>query len=742
MIKPKTIFGPFILLITFTTFAFAASAQHLQAIKNPKYSVFTWPFSSKLSQSSVTDTLIAKNGIMWIATLDGINRYDGDDLVEYRTYKTGEESIDSANILKILENDAGNIIAVSRDAGLLIYSQQKNNFYPLINPDHEEHPTDKIYSAFIDKNRTLWLGYESGRIRKFSHSLEKFFELQVTQAGYIISFTQSNDGELYAASTDGQIFRIDSTSNKYKKIFPTASCSAIPSNLLTISVDEKKTLWLGSRGEGLYQLDVLSKDCRKLPLKTQNLAATPNTTINQIFHDKKFGTTWIATDEGLYSYDKSMQRKLYNTNNSNISDDEVISLYLDKDGTYWVGTYSGLNYLIPTSIEFFGPGTEEDLNSIVAIEQSKRHGTWIATYGGLFKYSSQNNNHIRFDQVHPDIPITNTKIMSMFMDEDSIWLGHRSTGLEHYSFSKNKLVLYDRYSDPALSSNSVSSILKVKSGELFVGTYGGGLNIFSPDMNSVKHDLKGYRVITLFQSKDETIWIGTESGLFWYNPKNGLISRQNFEATIFKSITMPIFWALAESRDSDLWLGTMHHGLFVWPRSAIMNQDSSQISPIHFGITNTKTIYGIEIDNQGNVWCSTNSGLIRITPSNLDSKLISTHHGVQNQEFDFAVSHKDSEGLIYFGGRNGYTKFSPSKIRFDTKVPKLKLTKLLLAGTGNISADQIQMLKSLQLTYKNYFITFEFSVLDFIDPENNQFRYKLENFDPDWIDIGHNRHLY
>jgi ligand-binding sensor domain-containing protein len=120
----------------------------------------------------------------------------------------------------------------------------------------------------------------------------------------------------------------------------------------------------------------------------------------------------------------------------------------------------------------------------------------------------------------------------MFMDEDSIWLGHRSTGLEHYSFSKNKLVLYDRYSDPALSSNSVSSILKVKSGELFVGTYGGGLNIFSPDMNSVKHDLKGYRVITLFQSKDETIWIGTESGLFWYNPKNGIISRQNFEATL------------------------------------------------------------------------------------------------------------------------------------------------------------------------------------------------------------------
>ena len=66
--------------------------------------------------------------------------------------------------------------------------------------------------------------------------------MQVTKDGYIISFTQCSDGELYAASTDGQIFRIDLTSSNYNKIFPTTSCHTIPSNLLTISVDEEKKL--------------------------------------------------------------------------------------------------------------------------------------------------------------------------------------------------------------------------------------------------------------------------------------------------------------------------------------------------------------------------------------------------------------------------------------------------------------------------------------------------------------------
>ena len=120
----------------------------------------------------------------------------------------------------------------------------------------------------------------------------------------------------------------------------------------------------------------------------------------------------------------------------------------------------------------------------------------------------------------------------------------------------------------------------------------------------------------------------------------------------------------------------------------------------------------------------------------MQSTFVSTKYGIQNHKFDFAVSHKDSAGLLYFGGSTGYTKFNPALFSVNLAPPPLKFTQIVFAESESLKEVNSISFNHLQLTHENYFVTFEFSVLDFIDPENNQFRYKLDNFDPEWIENG------
>jgi len=298
-------------------------------------------------------------------------------------------------------------------------------------------------------------------------------------------------------------------------------------------------------------------------------------------------------------------------------------------------------------------------------------------------------------------------------------------GLQVWTNTKNRL-----------SSDSVSAILTTANGETLVGTFGGGLNIISDLGEVIYKILAAKRVILLHQSKDGPVWIGTESGLYKFDQKTRSLIEIETGREASTASANPIFWRVAEAQNGDIWLGTMHNGLFFWPREFALQNDTSELKQVTKATSRIGPIYAIEIDNLGFPWCSTNSGLIRINPSTKQSTLVSTKYGIQNHKFDFAVSHKDSQGLLYFGGSTGYTKFNPSLFSINFSPSPLRFTKVVFAESTRLKQVNSILFNHLQLTHKNYFVTFEFSVLDFIDPENNQFRYKLENFDPEWIENG------
>ena len=361
-------------------------------------------------------------------------------------------------------------------------------------------------------------------------------------------------------------------------------------------------------------------------------------------------------------------------------------------------------------------------------------GLWVASYNGLLRYDAQSNKHYELSEVQLENMFTNNKIMSIQIEGENIWVGYRASGLELYSTSTGATRKYNTESKPSLSSNSISRILTTSDGKTYIGTHGGGINVLSKDGLVNTHLLGNERIVMLFEASDETIWVGTESKLIFL-PKSSdrfLEVSLNPMGNLFQ--TQPLAWTIGESSSGDLWFGTMHHGLFYWPKESRYSRNFSGVTPVLGRDTPISTIYAIEVDHLGSIWCSTNRGLVRVNANTKEYEIFNEQHGIMETEFDHGVSHRSDQGLLYFGGSNGYIRFNPSDVVTNIPSPRLHLNHLSLPHNSLLYPIATKNNRKVTLSYKDYFVTFAFSVLDFIDPDKNQFRYMLENFDADWID--------
>jgi ligand-binding sensor domain-containing protein len=199
---------------------------------------------------------------------------------------------------------------------------------------------------------------------------------------------------------------------------------------------------------------------------------------------------------------------------------EVISIAQDEFGNSWIGTYNGANRLITSPFELFNRNNHRQLHSIVAIESLPGHGNLIASYGGLLLFDELSGEHVPIKDRFPALELRNERIMSLLVKDSRIFIGYRFSGVEVFDTKSLEKTLINTTTNPKMKSNSISNLLILKSGELIVGTYGGGLIIIDNDGNSAliqtdssSQSLNDDRVIMLYQSSDERIWVGTEVGL-------------------------------------------------------------------------------------------------------------------------------------------------------------------------------------------------------------------------------------
>ncbi|MCP4613867.1 MAG: response regulator, partial [Planctomycetes bacterium] len=252
------------------------------------------------------------------------------------------------------------------------------------------------------------------------------------------------------------------------------------------------------------------------------------------------------------------------------------------------------------------------------------------------------------------------------------------------------------------------------------------------------------------EDSDGILWIGTYNGLNKFDQNKETFTHYLPQANNPNSLCSNHVISMVENTDGKLWIGTAR-GLNSFDRKA----ETFACYREKDGLPNG-TIYGILNDDKGNLWLSTNKGLAKFNPKTKTSTNYDQKDGLQSNEFSHGANYKDSAGRMYFGGINGFNEFHPDNIRDNTYIPPVLITDFMLfnksvevAKTG-MESDEFQLRQHINFTediildYTDYIFAFDFSVLNYTQSAKNQFAYKLEGFDKDWVetDYRHRRVTY
>ncbi len=273
--------------------------------------------------------------------------------------------------------------------------------------------------------------------------------------------------------------------------------------------------------------------------------------------------------------------------------------------------------------------------------------------------------------------------------------------------------------------------------DIWIATYDHGLFRVTPEETFayfLNRKLREKSVTLLFETDNGDLLIATVDKIHIYSAAHDAFQTLAFD---FKTrVISPTILSFAQSQNGDIWIGTKDNGLFIWTKKDQLNSNAVVRSIEQSNIRRFSTIYAIQIDDQGDLWCSTQNGLVRLDKSGKLSRRFTAIDGLQGNDFELGSTYQSKNGYLYFGGSNGYNRFHPEEIVIDASPSQMRLTGINFPRANGKKLIDVSDFTSIQLTHKDKFVTFEFSVLDFIDPQNNQYRYKLEGFDTDWIDNG------
>ena len=233
------------------------------------------------------------------------------------------------------------------------------------------------------------------------------------------------------------------------------------------------------------------------------------------------------------------------------------------------------------------------------------------------------------------------------------------------------------------------------------------------------------------------LWIGTRGGgLNRFDPQSGQFTPYQHNPDDPDGLSNDYVWAIHEdpTDTNALWVGTNNGGLNKLNRAT---GQFEHYTSKNAGLPND-IVYGILRDEQGYLWLSTNRGLAKFNPQTEQVKTnYDAQDGLQSLEFQASVYHQGQKrGDLYFGGINGFNVFDPKDIQSNLHAPPIQLTNFEIVSEGETEPTQLSIPEDGETVYldsTDRIVTFEFAALDYTNPAKNQYEYKLDGFDNDWI---------
>lgn len=751
MMRPTRISVLLVYFFLFTSFL---------AIGTKRFSQLT--IRDGLSQSSIKSIFQDSKGFMWFGSADGLNRYDGYKLIVYRNDPSNPMSLSGNDIKCIYENQADSSLWIgTQGEGLNLYDRKHNAFISFKHNDKDRTslPSNNVNSILTGFDGRLWIGTDGGGICSYNPADSTFLQpdfCKLSQYRIIYSLATDEKGILWMGTNNGLYHFNTKGGNIPVKVDLGPESSA---NILSLLFDVKGYLWVGTRKHGLIKFRPETGKISRYQITGSKLSAEYLCAINDI-HQRKDGSIWIATESGLARYNSPADKLDFFRNSpedaESISDDLIYSVFEDRSGMLWMGTFlGGVNMLNPEDSEFKKYNNFDKIfklnkvaNNVLGICCDRKNTVWITTSQGLisFKEGFFENEE---SPTEAELFFRNISQGNIFGDSrDNIYL---SNSLGIYVL-RNGASQFEKFDPVNMESyplfKGFNSGFEDSERAIWFLTYFG---LMKYDQVTKRLSLKnpknsqGVEIRLNFQAVAEgyngDFWLGTVNGIVYRYERNTDRFEQVIPSGEFQnSSTFNQIFSICEQSPGIVWFGT-NNGLFEYNvKAKTLNRFMSSD-----GLSNN-VVYSVVPDKKGRIWCSTNLGISVFNTTNRTFLNYSWEDGLQSNEFNQNAWYEATDGRIYMGGIDGFNVIDPDRISPNQFIAPVVITGLTVNhervtpfSHPEITISEISEVEGITLSHDQAIFTMEFTALNYILPMKNQYRYKLEGYDKNWVEAGNQR---
>jgi len=545
--------------------------------------------------------------------------------------------------------------------------------------------------------------------------------------------------------------------------------------------DSQQFLWINTQEFGIYKVDSSFTSFKHFELIPNEIESIVDDERQYIYEDSQ-KNLWIALHGGgLALFNRDMNAFEFYRNSPNdaatISSDNVYCITEDNSGLLWVGTGQvdgGVNKIYTGNEAFKRIGLEENIitgneNVIRAVMIDCNGKTWAGTKAGSI-YILDKDYHI-IHKIH-QIPLEGSffpgqNAYTFLQDKDGyVWIGTKGGGVfvsenpqcaqnPRYDKIRFHHYAYDPQDSSSISSNIIYSIIQDRSNRIWIGSYDGGLNLVQSRtadklkcarINTSNSTISSDKVRYLYQDHTNRIWIATDFGIDYldadkFNLNHPVIHSQLFDPRRKASLSYNDVVHIFEDSHNTLWLGTSGGGInklvAEYPDSLVfehINIDDGLINDI---------VYGIEEDQTGKLWFSTDHGISAYNPSGKTFENFDQSNNLNTDAFNENTCIVAMDGRLLFGTNDGLLIIEPEKIKRTDFQPYVALTNFQLFNKDIDISDpdsplkqDIETLQKIELKYNQSSFSIEYSALSYFAPSKNKYAFRLKNFDTDWNEVG------
>ncbi len=731
-----------------------------------------------LSHDAVYTIVQDKNDLIWIGTQNGLNKYDGYNFTTYYHDPDDSCSLISANFGILFHDNKNRLWIGTYRGGLNCLDQtKKTNKIFTSEPDNNKTISSNLIRGIVqDKDGTIWVSCSRGGLNRYNENTNDFTRFS-PEKDNPNSLSSNNCGamavdfnnNIWIATAEG-LNKYNSknqqfTVYKHDEKNP-ASISA--SGIQSLYIDRKGRLWVGTRTDGLNLFNAESETFTTYKHIDKDPNSLSDNRVQAILEDSQ-GTFWIGTYNGginVFNPETGMFKSYMNDadNPTSLSFNTVESIFEDNARNLWIATRGGgINILDLKPQKFVSvrynsknPGVLA-ATSVMAIAAQNENILWLGANGGLSRVDrAANTAQFFYHSNFNSNSLSKDRVRSLLIDKNNnLWVGTYQGGLDKISEKNGQFIFQNFGSDKdnsnSLNSNQVNVLMQDISGRMWLGTNVGvdcmtfglagkpKIEHFLSDEKDNTTLANGY-ISAIFQDTNGAIWVGTAGGLCLYNELQHNFTRFINESSDAQDLDVNTINAIYEDSENHLWIGTDGAGLYQF-----IKKDGTFKKYFDDSFKNGSVLSIVE-DNSKNLWLSTGKGLTKYNINTKQFTVFGISDGLEETGFNRNACIKMKDSTLYFGNISGFTMLQPEKILLNKHRPKVVLTEFKIFNKSFFTLQNSFCSKSptelaeVQLSYKDYVISFEFASLDFTNPSQNRYMYKMEGFNDEWIDLGTNRY--